>query len=1429
MHGDRRRGLGEPDPGAARLYVAAVVLTLAGLAVSLALREWLLAVPFAILLADAPAAGKWRGLSLSIGVAAVVIAVVLHSWFAIPVAALFLLSDAWAELAIRRAMNPEAAAGDLARLADAIRTGFPPGIAGLPRARGETLTSRTLLDAAIAADPIRWAGIRLSEPPTLSAEGGEVSGTGWTIVAGEAALVAMNFPNASLPLTVHDLAIAAMLLPQSNVQRTLHDDDRAVVAMKVAGLSAVNLNEALMRAGRAPGGELILARVQIAVDRRKSAAAMSAGDWREAPNPLFSAARKAGLGTRSQTAPTSSTRAARPKPGQRPEPDRAPPPSRGTPPADPARPVTAHRRRGTFRSDVLMPALQAWRPSARILWWVVRPLCTIIAAVACCLAAWQGVDPLAVAMAALAVLVVRPTRHLWVSIPLAAALVWVSPLAAAAVAVRAIVTFAALRVNGPGWRAGLSRLAESRRDILGAPDIEGAWRSVEKGITRPGELMLTESLLELAAATWCAADITEFPRQGWLVARGLFRGHWRFGRVPSAEALVLQMTLTESVTSRFFQALAAILAGLTALLVFPVEELHVLGLDSGRIVAVLIAVVVAWPRAELRGRTNLTLRRESNATLAIAGWLPVVIWVAIVSVCGYFAIGLAALWIAAVSLAIGVSAGFISTRVTRPVLAPHLAVPRLPLVLRWRKGHDIWQAARAAMVAGDAATAERIWRQLAIDPAVNGQVSALAKAMVAGLSLDRGAWQEAVEWADLAVRPVPAASPAGYLTRTIAARIMLGAGLPSRSVELIHEAQAAGYGRRVRRDPVARMVLASALAATGKAEDAADVLSRLYAGLRGAAFGPLIESEALVAAMSPPTAEAADRLRSMLEWVNDPHLSDSLTDRKRLETAAARAWLALGDMELRLGKPAEAESSLRRALNAFPPAAELMNHATAQVLLGCATSARGQADDPIRHIERGLSGLEEARGQLRDSFLRSQLVVRLDDVYTRALDALIAVQASLPRAGEVAAVLVESLRRDALAALLRGGQELRLDPETRAIQRSMDELETQGELTREQAKAHEALREQLSVKMSTLYADAYAPVTVTMPELRQRAAGADILTFKLARADPDCLRAYSVWVPAGGDPLVRALTITDAPLLEAIGLRGRKAQESSLASNQFPGEPEYQLWVDLGAQLLPDQLRASLAGRTRDNPLRIFLVPDGILAAFPWAGLRMADGRHLVEVAAIHVTPAMGILPDRPGPHRRAGDAPGHQEILLHCDTREAQGELSLLSAIGDIRLAQDRLEIEAALSGGVSGAYFATHGHGDGLDQKLDLVGGGQISAASALTLAWPGWLIFASCIVGTIRITMGSEPTGLVTSCLLGGAASVIAGVVEVDAYVADSLCVSVAARISRGQHPADALRLAQLAFIESRNSASVNRWAGYICVSKVPPSPMLTRGSV
>ena len=288
-----------------------------------------------------------------------------------------------------------------------------------------------------------------------------------------------------------------------------------------------------------------------------------------------------------------------------------------------------------------------------------------------------------------------------------------------------------------------------------------------------------------------------------MAARGVFTGHWPLlGRVPAAETLVIQMAFAEMVISRFLQVLATIATVSLALLVFHADTFHVLGHEVGKLVAGVIAVLVTWPRAELRGQTNQVFRERKNFWSAIVTWGVVAIWLAIVSVAGYFAIGAAALWIVASGTVIGVATAAAATRATRPVLAPHQVIPQLPATLRGHKGYAVWQAARTALAAGDPRTAERIWRQLADRKAADRtgersaggagasrtvagqQVSAAAKAMMASLALDRGAWQDAVEWAELACGAVPASAPAGYLTRTLAAHVMLGAGLAERAVEL---------------------------------------------------------------------------------------------------------------------------------------------------------------------------------------------------------------------------------------------------------------------------------------------------------------------------------------------------------------------------------------------------------------------------------------------------------------------------------------------------------------------------------------------------------------------------------------------------------------------------------------------------------------------
>jgi len=1301
-------------------------------------------------------------------------------------------------------------ASDLALVTEQAKRELASASVQLKTAENSLVTSLCLLRAAEATDPHRWGSVTVSEPARISAEGGELADTGWTVVAAEAAHLAQYLPRTGARPDIHDLALAAILLPSSMAAQAVPQGRESFGAIfESAGLSVPGLLKALTQAAKAPAGALIMARQKFFDDRR-ALAELPVGDWREWPNPAYREARPSRVTvrditmTRAETMPRETLKGVRHRSllQENPVPELKQPAS--------VTPGAGERQR-SVDGAAGRSLLTAWSPSTRVLWWLLRPLLTVTAAAACLLACRTGAGPILAVGSALLVIVIRPIRRWWAGLALALGCLFVSPVAAGAVAARTLVTLAALLINGRGWDSGLARLVESRQRALGGSDLADAWAAVEKQLTGPREIGFDfplRELLEVLGAAWCEADILIFATTVVQVLRGLLFRAWPFGRIPSVELTLLYMLVVESATSLFFRTVAMLSGGVAG---------FVLSRGATRWLMVIIGTVVAWIWAKAQPRT---------LPQTLARGLPVT---AVLSVVMYFVLQSPGLWTVLASTVMGMTIGFLNTRALR-LRTRRTAVSPLPARLRYRRGHRLWHAARAAMNRGQPEAADRRWRQLATGsmPA-HPEIRVLSCAMLADLALDRAQWQEALDWSDQAVAETPVRSPAGYLTRVVRARVMLAAGNPGQAVALLHEIQDAGFAPRLYRDRIARLVLARALAMTGDVKEARAVLSRIGVGMPGAGLGPMIESEAVVATMAGEhdRQAAAEQLKSALEWTSElqtPDTAASSGDNERLDRAAARAWLALGNLQLRLGESDEAESSLRRAITTLPIPAELANQATARVLLGCALAERRATSESLAQISRGLTELESTRGQLRNSFLRSQLVIQLDNIYGRALDALQAQQATAMGAGQIAAVLLESLRRDALAALLRQDRTLELQPQAQVIQDRINALESRASLTAEEKGRLAALREGLGREISTSYAKAYSPDPVVLADIRRRAAHSHVLTFKIAQANQECLRGHTVWLPPEGEPHIAAVMLTSPDLLAAVGLLGQQNQAELMRKAQYPGDQEFQRWLDLGENLLPAPLRARLRDATRAEPIRLMIVPDGPLAAFPWAALRIADGRHLVEVASIHVIPAMSLMeivpPLQPGPVRSASSA-GGRPILLHRDADARDDMLALLSTAGKVLEARSRPEIESLLASGIlSGAYFSVHGNGAGLDQNLQLYGGAQISAASALALRWPQWLIFASCIVGSLQMSAGAEPTGLVTSCLLGGASSVVAGVVEVHAGVADRICVALAARLIHGWHPADALRQAQLSFIESRDTASVHRWGGYICVSRLAP---------
>jgi hypothetical protein len=918
----------------------------------------------------------------------------------------------------------------------------------------------------------------------------------------------------------------------------------------------------------------------------------------------------------------------------------------------------------------------AWSPVPRVIWWLLRPLATLTAVVGCLLLR-PGTSLLVAIAAAAGVAVVRPVRRSWVGLVLVVALVPISVVAAAAVAVRTLLTTLALVLNGPGRAAGIDRLVAARRRILGpldgSPplDLPGAWNKVREYVEGPPELELSDALSELLAAAWCEADTPKLAATAWAVVVGIASGRWPFGRKPTAEGLIFQMIVRESVVDGSVELAAATASGVVAFAISPQGAVHLLSVDLTRWIAVLAGAMVGmqWSRLRLgMERPGIRVRRGRLGLSSLALLL----------------LGLPGVLILLIATAVGLALAYLNRGASRLHLTSQVTAPRLPMSLSRRRGHAVWRAARSARTAHQLQAAERLWTQLADDQGCHVQVRALSHAMLAELALDSAQWDEAVRLAAIAVDAVPPGSFAGYHTRVVAARVRLTTAEPVEALALLEETEGAGFRRRLRQDPVARMVYARALAANDRADDALGVLSEIRGRVRAAGFGPLIESETVVAAALGKTdpVRAADRLAGALKLVEDPVTTADAdpADRERLAVAAARGRLTLGFLELRLGRTSKAEQSLITAARTLPAPAELANRATAQVLLGCALGARGVARNAVGLIGEGLEALESTRGQLRASHQRSRLVVELDEIYRRALDALIRLQSDDAAAGDVAAVLLESLRRDALAGLLHAGR-LELDAGTQAIVRRINELETGAPSGETDEPELARLRTALAASISELYAAAYSPSPVSLGDLRRRSASAHVLTFRVTDADETALRGYAAWVPPMRSPSLAPIELTDSDQLAAVGLHGRSARHELMRRAQYPGDEEYRRWQELGEALIPAPLDAALAHGTEARPERLVVVPDSVLSAFPWAALRLRDGRRLVEAAVIQVVPAMSLIaPPKPGAPAGAADSqPPEGTILLHRDDEASDEALSLLATVASVKEASSQQELKGS------------------------------------------------------------------------------------------------------------------------------------------------------
>jgi len=303
--------------------------------------------------------------------------------------------------------------------------------------------------------------------------------------------------------------------------------------------------------------------------------------------------------------------------------------------------------------------------------------------------------------------------------------------------------------------------------------------------------------------------------------------------------------------------------------------------------------------------------------------------------------------------------------------------------------------------------------------------------------------------------------------------------------------------------------------------------------------------------------------------------------------------------------------------------------------------------------------------------------------------------------------------------------------------------------------------------------------------------------------------------------------------LDALVEATRRESERPRSSSESPpaGDP----WRRLH-QLLVEPLVGLLPA---DPEALVILAPHGPLWAVPFAGLRDASGRLLVEQHTLAYVPALGVLApevSRARPGKRRALIVGNPMLPSLPDL----GSLSPLPAAG-----REAAEVAAALGGDrvtrLIGAdatekkvrslaprcallHFATHGlirDDSPLDSMLVLGAGGRgadedgrFTAREILDLDLDAELVVLSgCDTGRGRIT-GDGVLGLGRAFLAAGASTVLVSLSRVEDQATRELMVRFYQELMRnGGNRAAALRHAQLAAIRK----PLANWVSFVLIGE------------
>jgi tetratricopeptide (TPR) repeat protein len=1038
-----------------------------------------------------------------------------------------------------------------------------------------------------------------------------------------------------------------------------------------------------------------------------------------------------------------------------------------------------------------------WTVGERVLWLFARPILAV-ASIVCGLAiggvGWAG------GVLLVAASLVRPLRRRVVALAVALAMLPLSILAAAILVTRvAIGELALLRLgqatSGPGGaRArGLGRVVSARlivaRRVTGASSLtlKSAREAFAEAALVGDEDKVVERAFELAIAAWAEARPRELLRIARIALRGAAFGQWT-GATGHTSALteLRRLYVLEGVMTWAVRWGGVLIAAAAGAVFFP----HHLPLVGGgaalaRIAAVLATLFLVVPLSE---------RRPSFLASILGG---LVAWALE---------GTGVVELAGVAVVAALLIRLLRRSADRLFVAGRRRWQNWPMPkgTPWRLRRH-WRAASEAIESGREAIGIEMLRSLASDTRAHGEFVATVLGRLALLEVERGNLDAAARVLETVSErfkrmPASAAAAAGMLSASLGdlARAEL---LLSEALEQLDE--------RSSLTPRTALALSGVLGRRGRTDDAMAVLSRQRArplAIQG--LDAMLDVEGAIAATLAAEGQekaARERLDEALKYLTVDGLYDlGISSRgvERLRHAEGRMLLLRGRLALDAGDSIEAEPLFLRADELLSTSSDGTLRATARVLLGLVLlSSRRDRDDALESVRTGLAELELRRTRLREGDRRRAMIVAGERIYELALHGLVdAERHGLAEAGVVAGTLIESLRSSAIAVSLRSGP-LPLGERATVLIERIDASERAGSDVQE-------LRAELGREVSERFAAAYLPAAATPERLRAAARlHGHVLAYFVA---PGGASGWCVWIAPDGTVTADGIALDAWAATVSVAAGADRGFAGAFIHT--PLNACAQAWERLAQELLPAGLRSLIAATSPERPERILIIPDNVLSFVPWAALHVG-GEPLVHRAVLQISPSLELSSESRG---RPPTVAEH--VVAHLG--RGSKELEPLAADRMVAFADTREQFVAALRSQIfGGAYMAMHGRHMGLRQRVEFSDGSMLSAATALGWAWPPWTIFASCLVGRVEHVAGQEPLGLAISCMLGGADTVVASVIEITDSGAAEVCGRLAGQLAGGRHPADALRDAQRSFLASHKLATAASALGLVCISTLP----------